>query len=125
MCGAPIARAATGRPRRYCSGRCRQAAARERAGFAVVTDVPVSGDPVDDAALRSLTIEAVAAELDAAQPSDPVGQLARAVSETEGLAVAYGHLARKTPRGLGWRASGMADHLRSGLERYFPREDRA
>jgi hypothetical protein len=103
------------------------AASRERSTFAVaITSAePATGDPVDDAALRSLTVEAVAAELEQRQPSDAVGQLAGAVSETEHLVIAYARLTTSLPRGLAWRAAAMADHLRSGLERYFPREDRA
>ena len=118
FCGAPIARAATGRPRRYCSGRCRTAANRERQAFTFGTL-----DPVDADAVRALTVEAVEATLAGAAPSDPIGQLARAVSETEALAVEYGRLARSTPPNLGARSAEMSDHLRAGLTRLFPRED--
>ncbi len=118
FCGAPIARAATGRPRRYCSGRCRTAANRERSTFA-----PAGLDPVDADAVRALTVEAVDAVLAGAAPSDPIGQLAQAVSETEALAVEYGRLARSTPANLAERSAAMSDHLRAGLTRLFPRED--
>jgi hypothetical protein len=63
-------------------------------------------------------------ELAQAEPASPVEQLTRAVSETEILAVEYQRLAGKTPKGLAWRADGMAEHLRAGLGRLFPREDR-
>ena len=117
FCGAPIARAATGRPRRYCSGRCRTAANRERSTFAPALE------SLDVDAVRALTVEAVDAVLSGAAPSDPVGQLARAVSETEALAVEYGRLARSTPANLAERSAAMGDHLRAGLTRLFPRED--
>lgn len=79
--------------------------------------------PVDGDALRALTTEAVSAVLADAAPSDPVVQLAHAVSETEALAVEYGRLARSTPPNLGARSAEMSEHLRAGLSRLFPREN--
>jgi hypothetical protein len=80
-------------------------------------------DPVDGAALRALTSEAVARVLEDAEPADAVGQLCRAVSETDVLAVEFRRLAVSTPRNLAWRSGEMSDHLRAGLDRLFPRED--
>lgn len=118
-CGAPVVQPARGRPRRYCTDVCRKRAFRERNAWAP----PVLPDPVDAAALRAFTVESVLAVLDGDAPADPVTQLVRAVGETETLAVEYQRLGRETPRNLAWRATGMADHLRAGLDRLFPRED--
>lgn len=95
------------------------AASRERQGF---TTVP-SGDPVDDAALER-AVEAVASELPGVSMA-PMDRLAQLVIESEGLATAYGRVARSVPRQLAVRAGGMSEHIRDGLSRYFPREDRA
>lgn len=95
------------------------AASRERQGFTPVA----SGDPVDDAALEA-AVEAVASELPGVAMA-PVDRLAQLVIESEGLATAYTRTAKSVPRALAWRAGGMAEHIRDGLSRYFPREDRA
>jgi hypothetical protein len=126
MCGASLTVAATGRKRRYCSGRCRQAASRERQGFTV--DAAALGDavlpevtaaPVDEVTLRRFTAEALAAELEGVQPGDPMTRLIAAVGETENLAYTYKTLAQIAPRNLAWRANAMAEHLRRGLDRFF------
>jgi len=97
------------------------AASRERQGF--IPTPAATGDPVDDAALDR-AVAAVAATLPGA-PTDPVDRLAQLVAESEGLAVAYERITRTAPRPLAARAGGMAEHIRAGLRRYFPREDRA
>lgn len=122
ICGVALSQPARGRKRRYCGDSCKSKAKRERNSWAVPGDLH---DPVDAATLRIWTAQAVVDELDAATPADPVEQLTRAVGETETLAVQYKRLARVTPSGLAWRASDMADHLRAGLDRLFPREDEA
>lgn len=97
------------------------AAARERQEMSAgLVAIP---DPVDGAALRAMTTEAVTRVLEDAEPADPVGQLCRAVSETEVLAVEFRRLSTSTPRNLAWRSADMSDHLRAGLDRLFPRED--
>lgn len=131
MCGAPIAQPSTGRRRRYCSGRCRMAASRERQGFTLdpsaLADGLVTDDmtaPVDEITLRRFTADALAAELEGVQPGDPVSRLVAAVAETENLAYTYKRLAQEAPRNLAWRANAMAEHIRRGLDRFFTnRED--
>lgn len=120
-CGAGLPpRTGPGRPRRFCSKACKCAAYREadKYGPTAAALPPIAPD-----AVRALTVEAVDAVLAGSTPSDPVGQLARAVSETEALAVEYGRLARSTPPNLGARSAEMSEHLRAGLTRLFPRED--
>jgi hypothetical protein len=120
-CGAglPPRKPGPGRPRRFCSKACKSAAYREAEKYGA----PGSIASVDADAVRALTVEAVDAVLAGAAPSDPIGQLAQAVSETEALAVEYGRLARSTPANLAERSAAMSDHLRAGLTRLFPRED--
>lgn len=110
-----------GRPRRFCSAACKKASYREAEKYGAALDaIP---DPVDGAALRAMTTEAVTRVLEDAEPADAVGQLCRAVSETEVLAVEFRRLSTSTPRNLAWRSADMSDHLRAGLDRLFPRED--
>lgn len=122
-CGAPLPprNPGPGRKRRFCNATCRKAAFRDLSRFGPIVDgLP---DPVDGAALHAMTSEAVARVLEDAEPADAVGQLCRAVSETEVLAVEFRRLSSSTPRNLAWRSAGMSDHLRAGLDRLFPRED--
>lgn len=121
ICGHPFSRARTGRPRRYCSDRCRKQALRERQQFTL--SGPLLAGRVDADALRVDTAAAVAAALEDARPTDPVDRLTTAVGETETLAVEYARLAKVTPKNLAVRADQMAMHLREGLDRLFPRKD--
>jgi hypothetical protein len=121
-CGATLpTRTGAGRPRRFCGATCRKAANREQAGW--VASTRATGDPVDDAALER-AVEAVAGELPGVSTS-PVDRLAQLIAESEGLSVAYVRVSKSVPRPLAARAGGMAEHIRAGLARYFPREDRA
>lgn len=108
--------------RRYCSARCRVAANRDRQRWGA--GEPAASDLVDLGNVSQATAAGVAAVLAGEHTSDPVEQLCRAVSETETLAVEYQRLAQETPRNLAWRADGMSDHLRAGLQRLFPRSER-
>jgi hypothetical protein len=121
MCGHPFQRARTGRPRRYCSDRCRKQALRDRQSFTL--SGPLAAGRIDDDALRADTAAAIAAALADVKPSEPVDRLTTAIGETETLAVEYARLAKVTPRNLAVRADQMATHLREGLDRLFPRKD--
>jgi len=107
----------TGRPRAFCSGACRQAAWKERtapegwAGPAV--------DHVDEAALRTATLDALEAELVRAKAAPPVDQLGRAVQEARVLASTFASLSKRVPSPLAWRADGVAVAVREALSRFF------
>lgn len=117
ICGVALPPAKrTGRPRAYCSATCRQAAWRERTQLTAWVEVV---DPVDEAALREVTAQAVEAELEARLSAPAVDQLARAVTESRVLARQYQRLARSLPDGLAWRSDGMAQTLAEGLGRFF------
>jgi hypothetical protein len=78
---------------------------------------------VDDEALRELTVEAVAAELDHRQTrTTPEDRLVRAVIETQVLAGQYRSLANQVRPELGWRAEAMSQDMRQSLTRLFGEE---
>lgn len=115
--------AKTGRPRRYCSDACRDGAYRDRQSQAVVweqLDEPF--DPVDEATLRALTIEAVTADLTNRPSASPEERLVRAVIETRVLATQYMRIGQLTRPELSWRAQSMSEALRKDLARYFGEE---
>jgi hypothetical protein len=121
QCGANLPPAkATGRPRRYCSALCRDDAYRDRIANEVWGEA--QRDVVDEAALRVLTFEGIAAELEQREAAPPEEQLTRAVIETRVLAGQYQHLAGLVHANLAWRAQAMADGLRQELARLFGEE---
>lgn len=116
-------RGKSGPARRYCSGRCRQAALRDRQS-AIEWDAWQNANA--DVDLSKLTVAAVEplpallAEIDSAPPED---QLARAVLETKTLAETYHRLGHETGPNLAWRATRMGDTLTAALRRYFQQGD--
>jgi hypothetical protein len=110
FCGGELPpRAATGRPRRYCRDRCRDAASRaKRAAF--------SGDAAAPPA--SIDAETVEAFL-VGRAANPDDQVLAAVHETLLLVVAYRRLGVEARRQFAWRCAGMADGLEAALQRYF------
>ncbi|CAB4218578.1 hypothetical protein UFOVP1608_38 [uncultured Caudovirales phage] len=106
-------RGRSGPARRYCSGRCRQAASRDRA-VAVEWDVWTGSTTADDP-----TIEELPEYLTSAHTATPEDQLAQAIVETRSLAEIYRRLALENGPNLAWRASRMADTLTAAVRRYF------
>jgi hypothetical protein len=105
-CGALIAQAGTGRPRLYCSGRCRKAASRR----------------------RQLTVELVAVGHQQTVGAEQVGwpaaaepdqQVAVAILETRNLAGAFLRLGRDARPQLAWRCESIGLALNEALHRYF------
>lgn len=105
-CGQRITQPATGRPRLYCSGRCRQAACRRaRAGANLAPAEAL--EPVGDE--RGVLPASV----------HPDEQVARAVLEARGLAAALRRLGREARPQLAWRCEGVGAALDDALARYF------
>lgn len=115
--------AKTGRPRRYCSKRCRDEAFRERAALRIVDAQifePAEGaPPVSEAVLRQITIDAIAEALDNKPPAPPEDQLIAAVIETKVLARNYKRLSREVRPDLSWRAERMHDTMTDAVGRLF------
>lgn len=105
-CGEPIAQPATGRPRLYCSGRCRQAAHRRKR---LATEL---------AAARHL--RTVGVEHGSLPPAaDPDQQVAVAILEARNLSGAFLRLGREARPQLAWRCEGVGAALAEALHRYF------
>lgn len=116
-------RASTGRPRKYCSARCRDDAYRERLAQQEVWQTLDDVQPVDDASLKRMTAEAVAEALNGIPNKSPEDRLAQAILETRNLAWHYRKLSRELRPDLGWRAERMGDSLLSTLRRLFTTEE--
>jgi hypothetical protein len=95
-----------GRPRLYCSGRCRQAACR-RARAATALARAEALEPLGD---EHGVLPASA---------HPDEQVAQAVLEARGLAAALRRLGREARPQLAWRCEGVGSALDQALARYF------
>lgn len=119
VCGESIpARPTPGRPRRYCSGRCRTEAYRIRQSEAFNTDLDTP-QPRTDAYLRAELLEVADVLLTGDSKATPEEQLARAVIESRTLAATFQRLSTQLPPGLAWRASSMATQISSTLKKLF------
>lgn len=105
-CGEPIGQPATGRPRRYCSGRCRKAANRRKQLTARLVAV---------GHLQTVGVEQ--GSLPAA--ADPDQQVAVAILEARNLAGAFLRLGREARPQLAWRCEGVGVAITGALHRYF------
>jgi len=105
-CGEPFENAPTGRPRRYCSGRCRKAANRRKhlaAELAAVRHLQPVG-------IQHGTLPAGA---------HPDQQVAVAILEARSLAGAFLRLGREARPQLAWRCEGAGAAIAGALHRYF------
>ena len=115
QCGETLPpRGRSGPPRRYCSGRCRMEAHRDRqvgpfAASAVFE--PAGGPPPDVPPLEAGWSE------DRSVPIED--QLARALIETRTLADGYARMAPQLPPGLASRSTRMSSLLTDALTRLF------
>lgn len=105
-CGAAVTQPVTGRPRLYCSNRCKQAAFRR--SQATADFVPVTHLETVGTARGSLP-----------QPAHPDEQVARAILEAHGIAAAFIRLGREACPQLAWRCEGVGTALSDALHRYF------
>ena len=109
-CNAPIVQPATGRPRLYCSARCRKAATRARARTWWPSEAPAAGTvPVEEAVLVAQA---------AAAPTDD--QVAAAVLECVALVGSLRRLGHEARPRLAWRCEKLAEILDAGLRDLFP-----
>ena len=105
-CGAAVTQPSTGRPRMYCSKRCRQAAFRRSRSIAVL--VPVG---------RMETVGTGYGSLPA--PAHPDDQVARAIFEARGIGAAFFRLGREARPALAWRCEEVGKAIEEALHAYF------
>lgn len=119
-CGEPIpARATPGRPRRYCSGRCRTEAYRQRQAAAFEAEqIGPQPNPLEYVRAELLAVADTIATNNAAAPVED--QLARAIIETRTLAGSFRRLEPRLPNGLGWRAGEASKRLERVVADLFP-----
>ena len=122
QCGAKLPPPVTkrGRPRAYCSARCRDEAYRERLGSEIRWDEKEFRTPIAPEVLIAETLPAVDALLEGVNAAPPPERLARAVIETRVLAHNFRRLEPDLEPALAWRAGEMAETLDSAVEDLFP-----
>lgn len=119
ICGEAIpARATPGRPRRYCSGRCRTEAYRIRQMDAFDSEL-VGPQPSPAAYLRAELVQVAETIIEAEAKAPAEEQLARAIIEARALAAAFHGLSPQLPPALAWRAGTMAQQITTTLKRLF------
>lgn len=101
-----MVRANTGRPRLYCSGRCRQAAHRHARRLLANSSV----DRLTGLGESHGTLP---------PPAHPDEQVARALLEARGIAAALLRLGREARPQLAWRCEGLGTAIEGALTRYF------
>ena len=105
-CSRPMDPAPTGRPRLYCSDRCRQAARRRR--LVAQAAAPVAETDLDD--LDELGLVGI---------HDPDAAVLEAVLLARGTASRFAAVAPYARRELSWRCDAMAQHIAAGVKRFF------
>lgn len=105
-CGAPVQQSAAGRPRLYCSNRCRQAGHRRRCSL----------DELSPAA----PLEPIGHERGTLPPPAPTeDQVACAILEARLVAGAFLRLGREACPQLRWRCEGVGKAVAEALGCYF------
>lgn len=119
QCGTPFeVKPGRGRPRAYCSARCRDEAYRDRLARSVTWDERSAPVPAERVAAETLpALEALIADSEAAPPQE---RLARAVIETRVLAHNFRRLEPDLEPGLAWRAGEMAETIDEAVDQIFP-----
>jgi len=116
--------APTGRPRRYCSAKCRQAALRVRTtpaaqdlqAFDPANLVPVVTADVDQIREQTAAVDAL---LDRRPPADPDSRVEHAVLQAKALSFELNRLGQIARPEFAWRCSKLAESINAGLRRYF------
>lgn len=120
VCGDAITpRATPGRPRRYCSGRCRTEAYRTRQALELELGEPLEDQPNVDTVVRAELLDVADALIDDSRSAPPEEQLVRAVIETRNLAHSYRRLAPRLPTGLAWRADQAGARIDAVVDDLF------
>lgn len=119
VCGERIQGASKGRPRRYCSGRCRTEAWRDRTASTFFEEGMPTPAPAAEPIVRAELLEVADLLITGAASAPPEEQLTRAVIETKTLATQYRRLEPHLPKGLAWRAGEASKRLDEAVEDLF------
>ncbi len=124
-CPSPLPPAkGTGRPRRYCSERCRQKGRRRRSALPW-PPAPPPHYPADPLTVRRRTAEALVATMEGEPAAPPEDQLVQGLLELDWIVFRLAMLERDLPRRLAGRAAQLARRIREARAQLFPIEEGA
>ena len=115
ICGTELRRAATGRPRLYCSNACRLKAQRQRKSDRLLGVMVGGGAGRPQHELGDIAPEDILGP----KGRDPDEAVVESIMLARAAAAAFGVSGRRARPQLSWRCSRMADHIAAGLDRYF------
>lgn len=122
VCGDPIApRPTPGRPRLYCSGRCRTEAYRDRQARSIQPASTIPRPPQAPApVIRAEILQATDALFEAEAAAPPAERLARLIIEARVLAHQASLLEPELAPQLAWRVLMLAERITFALDELFP-----
>jgi len=109
-CGEPLDKKSTGRPRLYCSNRCRLRAQRRRKSEPAYRVIDAGAADVGE-----LDVSDVLGPTSA----DPDEAVVESIVLARSAAASFGVSAERARPQLSWRCEKMAEHIAAGLTRYF------
>lgn len=110
-----------GRPRRWCSDRCKARARRARSGLAAPwPPLAPPGYPTNPGVVRRRTAEALVALMEGDSGAPPDAQLAQALLEVSWLSFRLAALERQLAAPVAGSVSLLARLLRDAVRRSFP-----
>ena len=115
-CGGHLEQKASGRPRKFCSDRCRVAHKRREARAQQMAAETVGYDMQSAGRVTASATELVGL------PADPDEAVVSAVKQAHAAAHAMGIAGRVARPQLAWRCERAADAIAAAIKRYFPSE---
>ena len=115
-CGCGLEMKATGRPRRYCSSRCRMAHKRREERQQQMASATMGAPPGRRQHPKPSVTDLVGL------PKDPDEAVVAAVMQARAASAALGLAGAVARPQLNWRCDRLAQLIADGLHRYFPSE---
>lgn len=123
-CHGPLPPAArTGRPRKWCSERCRDRRRQRRRARTPFPPIAPLGYPSDPESVRRRTADAIVGALAGDAPAPAPDQAAQAIHELRWLAFRLERIQRDLPPRIGGRIGAVGRGIRDLLARHFPEQE--
>lgn len=119
VCGRQLTVAATGRPRRYCSERCRERARRAREAEACREAAAATEAQLEAPTPGAAVLETALSQLVGLPPGRPERVVESLIMEARSLSAAFGVAGRRMPPQLAWRCEALAEHIANGLKAFL------